>query len=65
MDPDRFASAISAMEQISSEMEKYISYAHILTEKSTSRFRLIETSLKMFYAGVFLKDYEQFERYDV
>ena len=65
MDPDHFAATTSAMDQIASEMENYISYARILTgKKSTSRFSLVEASLKKFYEEVLLKDYKKFDRYE-
>ena len=66
MDTNRFDKITNAMNQMAYEMENYISNARILTGKiSTSRFSLIETSLKAFYEEVFLKDYKKFDRYVV
>ena len=59
MDPALFATTIGTMDEVSSAIEKYISYAKMATvRKSTSRFGLIEASLKAFYNEVFVSDYE-------
>ena len=58
MDPALFATTIGALDVISSEIEKYISYAKYLSEnKLTSSFALIAESLEVFYKQVFLPDY--------
>ena len=61
MDPALFATTIGTMDDVSSAIERYISYSKMLTgRKSTSRFALIENSLKVFYNEVFRHDYDPF-----
>ena len=59
MDPALFATTIGAMHEVSSSIEKYISYAKVHTgRKPTAPFALMEASLKAFYEEVFVADFE-------
>ena len=65
MDPALFVTTVGTMDEVSSAIENYISYAEMLTgRESTSPFALIEHSLKAFYDQVFRPDYEPFSRYE-
>ena len=59
MDPVLFTTTIDAMHEVSSSIEKYISYAKVHTgRKPTAPYALMEASLKAFYKEVFVADFE-------
>ena len=64
MDPTLFLETMAALEDIRVSIEEYINYAERLTsEWDTSKYSLIEKSLKQFYANVMFHDFDYLLRY--